>query len=141
MESDISSAIDIGTSLMTILGQVLDLWIIVSILSTLTIVQLVKVVIKHYSDKWFPDADPMNRKILLFSMACVIGYQVSKQFLSGYLPDWENYAYAIAILNPLFYTLALVYAENKKWERVVSILKMKRVTSLDKTEDDKSNVS
>lgn len=129
----------ITEQIMTLVSQVLDFWILVSILATLSAVQLLKGALKHYIEAYFPYrgqrnfkgfiADPVTRKIMLLISACFIGYFISKQFLMSHNDDWESFAYAIALLNPLIYQLTLIFAQRRGWVRVVGLLKMRKVVA------------
>ena len=119
---------DVSDILMSLVQQVADFWIVISILVTLTLVQMIKVVLKHYQDRYAPDSDPMVRKIFLFIIAMLIGYYTARGFLKGGdLEDWKLYAFAIAFLNPLIYQVILIVANRMGWIRVVGLLKMRKV--------------
>lgn len=119
---------DILTIFIGLFKEIAHLWVIVSILVTLTTVQMIKAVLKHYHEMYVPNPDPMTRKIVLFVIAMVIGYYSAKVFLKGTeIEMWKNYAYAIAFLNPLIYQAILITAQRRKWVRVVGLLKMRKV--------------
>jgi hypothetical protein len=104
-------------------------WLAISIISTLTVVQMFKALVKHY----LANLDDFARKLIIFTFAILTGYIITRFFMVGDL-DRDRWAAAIAILNPVIYLLLLAYAKQKRYLWLIAILKARKFTVRGDTE-------
>jgi len=115
---------DVQQTLYDIVQPILDFWLLISILSTLVVVQFGKVTIKYYCRDRLK---PFTIKALSLLFAVTTGYTLTRLFLE--LPDSEErrFAMAVALLNVAIYEITLAYVTRSGWVHMEAVLRMRKV--------------
>jgi len=111
--------------LIDMLVAVFDPAVIVAVLATLTLTQLFKAAVKHYTRTCGLGFDGFTRKMIVFLFAFVIGFAMTMVFVEK--PDIWKWAFGVAIFNPLVYKILLFVAQWRQWIRVEALMKMKNI--------------
>jgi len=115
---------DIQQTIYDVVQPMLDFWLLISLLTTLVVVQFFKAAVKHYAKgKWQPFT--ITASILFF--AVIAGYTLTRLFLEMPSVEERRLAMAIALLNVAIYEGTLAYARRKGWVNFEAMLRMKRV--------------
>ena len=109
-----------------VVADLMDLWLILSVAITLTLVQLFKGALKHYVKigklKW----DPFTVKATIFVAAFIIGYNVTCYFLGAPTSENRKLAVAVAFLNPAIYEILCILADRFGLPRFAALLRMEK---------------
>ena len=115
---------DITTVIYNLLSPALDFWLLVSLLTTLVVVQFFKAAVKHYAkNKW----QPFTITATILGFAVISGYSLTRLFLEMASYEERRLAMAVALLNVAVYELTLVYVKRQGWVNMEALLRMKRV--------------
>lgn len=115
---------DIAQTIHDIIEPVLDFWLLISLFTTLVVVQFFKAGIKHFGKGRMK---PFTMTTVILFFAVIAGYLLTRTFLE--LPSLEErrLAMAVALLNVAVYELTLVYVKRQGWVNMEALLRMKRV--------------
>ena len=115
---------DIQQTIFDVVSPMMDFWLLISLCTTLVVVQFFKAALKHYG-KGKMQPFTMTATILVF--AVIAGYTLTRLFLELPSEEERRLAMAIALLNVAIYELTLVYVKRRGWGNMEALLRMKRV--------------
>lgn len=122
---------DIQQLLYDVISPALDFWLLISLMTTLVVVQFFKAALKHFGRK---KLDPFTVTSIILLFAIATGYILTRAFLEMPSVDERRLAMAVALLNVAIYEGTLMYARKKGWVYFEALLRMKRVEATDEHE-------
>lgn len=111
---------NIQQALYDLMAPALDFWLLISLLTTMVVVQFFKAGLKHYATG---KLDPFVITAIILIFAVITGYTLTRIFLEA---DAHRLAIAVALLNVAIYEGLLLYAKRKKWTGFEALLRMRR---------------
>lgn len=119
---------DFQETLINVIQPALDFWLLISLVTTLVVVQFFKAGVKHYCKG---RVQPFTITTIILLFAVVAGYVLTRLFLEIDSVEERRLAMAVALLNVAIYEMSLVYVKRKKWVHLEAMLRMKKVQKND----------